>query len=117
MVALSSTEAEYISLCSAAQETVWMRNLLRSIGFEQTGPTTILEDNQGAIALSKNPKGHHRTKHIDIKYHYIREATEKGDIELKYCPTERMFADILTKALPKARFEELRTLIGVKDFA
>ena len=78
IVALSSNEAEYVSSCLAVQETVWLRNFLVSVGYEQLHPTTIHEDNQGAIALSKNAKSHPRTKHIDIKYHYIREATEKG---------------------------------------
>ena len=113
VVALSSTEAEYVSLCSAAQETIWLRSLLASIGFKQSEATILYEDNQGAMALSKNPKSHSRTKHIDIKYHYIREAVEKKDIELVYCPTDEMVADILTKGLPKPKFEELRSSMGV----
>eukprot|EP00794_Sanderia_malayensis_P004477 gene4477-biopygen3644 len=115
IVALSSTEAEYVSLSSAAQETIWMRNLLESIGFQQLDPTTICEDNQGAIAVAKNPGNHPKTKHISIKYHFIREAVEKNEIMLQYCPTNEMLADILTKALPKERFKELRDLIRVKD--
>ena len=115
IVALSSTEAEYVSSCLAAQETIWLRNLLTSIGYKQLHPTTIYEDNQGAIALSKNAKSHPRTKHIDIKYHYVRDATEKGHLQLEYCPSEIMLADVFTKALPKTRFEELRTLLGVQD--
>ena len=77
------------------------------------GPPLVYKDNQGAIALSKNAKGNPRTKHIDIKYDYVRDATEKGQVRLEYCPSEIMLADIFTKALPKIRFEELRTLIGV----
>ena len=68
---------------------------------------------QGAIALTKNPKTHSRTKHIDIKYHYIREAVDKKDIELVYCPTDKMVADILTKGLPRPKFDELRSLMGI----
>ena len=115
VIALSSTEAEYVSLCSATQETRWFRYLLESIGFKQHIPITIYEESQGAIALSKNPKSHPRTKHIDIKYHYVKEATEKADIELDYCPTDLLFADIPTKALPRIWFEKLRTFIGVKN--
>ncbi len=63
--------------------------------------------------MTKNPGNHSRTKHIDIKYHYVRDVTEKKNIEIVYCPTERMVADILTKALLKLRFEELRSLMGV----
>ena len=112
-VALSSTEAEYIALCSATQEAVWLRKLLKSIGYIQPEPTMMYEDNQGAIALSKNSKNHTQTKHIDIKYHYIRETILKKAIQLEYCPTEKKVADILTKGLAKQRFEELRSMMGV----
>ena len=111
---LSSTGAEYVSLSCAAQETIWMRNLLESIGFLQLDPTIISEDNQGAIALSGNPGNHPKTKHIGIKYHFIREAVEKNEIILQYCPTKEMLADKLTNALPKERFQELRDLIGIR---
>ena len=115
VVALSSTEAEYVALCAAAQETVWLRHLLASIRFKQKDATVVHEDNQGTIALTKNPKNHSRTKHIDIKYHFVREAVEKKDVRLVYCPIEKMVADILTKALPKPKFDELRRTIGVQQ--
>jgi len=113
-VALSSTEAEYIALCLASQEAIWLRKLLENIGFKQSDATTLYEDNQGTIALAKNPKSHSRTKHIDIKYHYVREAVEEKNIKLVYCSTEGMIADILTKGLPKPKFEQLRFSLGVK---
>ena len=112
VVALSSTEAEYVALCAAAQETVWLRHLLASIRFKQKDATVVHEDNQGTIALTKNPS---RTKHIDIKYHFVQEAIEKKDVCLVYCPTEKMVADILTKALPKPRFDELRHTMRVQQ--
>ena len=74
VVALSSAEAEHIALCLAAQEAIWLRSLLKSLSFKQSKATKLYEDNQGAIALTKNPKTHSRTKHIDIKYHYIRDS-------------------------------------------
>jgi len=114
VVALSSTEAEYIALCLASQEATWLRKLLESIGFKQSDATTLYEDNQGTIALAKNPKSHSRTKHIDIKYHYVRESVEEKNIKLVYCSTEGMIADILTKGLPKPKFEQLRFSLGVK---
>ncbi len=92
---------------------MWLRSLLARLGLKQSKDTTFYEDNQGAIALTKNSKTHSRTKHIDIKYHYIREAVGKKDIELVYCPTDQMLADILTKGLPRPKFDELRSLIGV----
>ena len=73
-----------------------------------------MEDNQGAIAIAKNPVDHSRTKHIDIRFHYIREAVQDKLITLKYCPTENMMADILTKPLTKGRFQDLRVMIGLK---
>ena len=77
-------------------------------------PTVIFEDNQGAIAIAKNPVSHSRTKHIDIKYHYVREAVQSGIVNLKYCPTEEMIADILTKPLTKGKFTLLRTKMGLQ---
>ena len=115
MVALSSTEAEYIALCRAAQETVWLRNLLSDIGFSQADPTVVREDNQGAIALAKNPKDHPRTKHVDVKYHYTRQVIERNIIRVEYIPTADMVADTLTKPLPKPGFEKFRTLMGVEQ--
>ena len=73
----------------------------------------LFEDNQGTISLSKNPRDHSRTKHIDIKYHYVREAVKKSEIDVQYCETKRMIADTLTKGLPKPAFEKLRGLMNV----
>ena len=89
-----------MALRATAQGTVWLRHLLASIRFKQKDATIAYEDNQGTIALTKNPKNHSRTKHIDIKYHFVRGTVEKKDVRLVYCPTEKMVADILTKALP-----------------
>ena len=86
-VALSSTEAEYMALTQAAKEALWLQGLLSEFGIKKTRPTTILEDNQGCIALAKNPTSHARTKHIDIRHHFIRETLEAGQIKLDYCPT------------------------------
>lgn len=111
-VALSTAEAEYVALSQASQECVWLRRLLSDLGMDVT-PVVILEDNQGAIAIAKNPVDHSRTKHIDIRYHYIRECVQNGQIQVKYCPTHNMKADILTKPLVKQRFEYLRSEIGL----
>jgi transposase InsO family protein len=112
-VAKSSTEAEYVALSTATSECIWLRRLLGDLGFVQSSATTMYEDNQGAIALSRNPKDHERTKHIDIAYHFARERQMNGEINVIYCPTAEMLADVMTKALPRPMFEKLREAIGV----
>ncbi|POM78168.1 Integrase catalytic core protein [Phytophthora palmivora] len=98
-VALSSTEAEYMAHSNCIKEVVWMRRLLEDIGAEQHGPTVIYEDNQGAKALAKNVGYQARTKHIDIRYHFIREKVASGEIKLTYEESKNQLADFLTKGL------------------
>ena len=78
-VALSSTKAEHVAACLAAQEAVWLRSLLADLNFVQDKPTIVQEDNQGTIAMSKNPKYHGRTKHIYVKHHFIRDKVGNGE--------------------------------------
>ena len=80
-----------------------------------TKQVVIKEDNQGAIALARNPVAHSRTKHIDIRFHFIRKAHEEGIIDIVYCPTSDMVADLLTKPIPRGQFEKLRTLMGMEE--
>ena len=114
VVTLVTAEAEYVALNTATQEAVWLRKLLEGFGETQGKATVVMEDNQGAICITKNPAEHSRTKHIDIHYHYIREALSENIIELNYCRTQHMIADILTKTLPKGRFEILRNEMGLE---
>lgn len=99
-VALSTAEAEYMAASQAAQEALYLRHLLCDLGYEQTGPTTIYEDNQGCIAMSKNPVMRDRCKHIDNCIHFLRELVESDDIIMEYEGTKDMTADVLTKPLP-----------------
>ncbi len=110
-MALSTAEAEYVALSSAAQEAVWLRRLLLELKFEQTDPIVMFEDNQAAISLSYNPQFHGRSKHIDIRHHFIREKVNDKTIVLKYCPSECMLADMLTKGLPSNVFESSNILL------
>jgi hypothetical protein len=84
------------------------------MGEHQPDATEILNDNESAIAIAKNPKFHNKTKHIAIKHHFLREVSTNKEIELKYCKIEEQLADIFTIALPRPRFEFLRKLLGVK---
>ena len=112
-VALSTAEAEYIALSQAAQEAIWLRQLSTDLLCKPQQPTTVYEDNQAAISMSKNPQAHGKSKHIEIKYHFIREQVNNKNIEVKYCSTDNMIADMLTKGLSKEKFHKLRQLAGV----
>ena len=115
-VALSTSEAEYVALSMAAQEAAWLLKLLTDLQIPKE-PIIIMEDNQGAIALARNPIAHSQTKHIDIHFHFIREAQEEGMIDIVYCPTSEMVADLFTKPLPRGQFEKLRSLMGMEELA
>jgi hypothetical protein len=111
--ALSSTEAEYIAVSRATQEAIWLRQLLEELGHKQTVPTELQCDNQGALALIRNPGNHPRTKHIAIRYHYIREAVVSGQLQVRYCPTNEMAADIMTKSLGRVKHEQFMLRLGM----
>ena len=115
VIALSSTEAEYIAQTHAAKEAMWMRSFISEIKGGADKSLTIWCDNQGAIALAKDNKYHARTKHIDLQYHFIHEAVEDGKISVKYIPTGENVSDIFTKALPKPKFERFVELLGLRD--
>ena len=106
-VALSTTEAEYMALCHASKEAIWIQKLLLDLGIENT-EIILYEDNQGCLALANNPVNHTRTKHIDVQYHFVREKLENEAFKLEYCPTENMLADLLTKPIAKHQFQKLR---------
>lgn len=112
-VATSSTEAEYQALSSATKEVLWLRMFMNEIGFEQQSPTTIQQDNQSTISLAHNPTHHNRTKHIDIAHHHIRECLEENKIDITYVPTSDIIADVMTKALSRAKFEHCRNYLNI----
>ncbi|GJR01694.1 ribonuclease H-like domain, reverse transcriptase, RNA-dependent DNA polymerase [Tanacetum coccineum] len=114
-VALSSCESEFIAATAAATQALWLKRLLSKLTHSQEEKVTIQVDNKSAIALMKNPVFHGRSKHIDTKYHFIRECVEKEDIQVEFINGEYQKADILTKALPKIKFLTMRQLIGLKD--
>ena len=116
-VALSTAEAEYIALAKAAQESIWLQRLLGDMGECLITPMTIFEDNQSTIAMTKNPQFHGRAKHIDIKFHFIREQVTAKTVELKYCRSSDMIADMMTKGLCKGQFAKLRSMSGIVDIS
>lgn len=104
-VATSSTEAEYRAAYEATQEVVWLRQLLSDFGYAQNKPTVLRCDNQGALALTKNPLYQSRSKHFDVIYHWIRERVNDSTIQPIYVQTTLMLADFLTKALHHPKFD------------
>ena len=113
-VATSTTEAEYMALYTAAQEAIWLQRLYQELKIVKDEAILINQDNQGCIALSKNEMCQQRTKHIDIKFHFVRESVLMKKIFLKYVESNNMVADILTKNLPVKMFEIQRERMGVK---
>ena len=113
IVALSSCQDKYVAAAAAACQGVWLSRLIGDLMGTKEAPVKLLMDNMSAIALSKNPEHHDRSKHIDTKYHFIRECIEDGKVEVDHIETANQLADIFTKALGRVRFLELREALGV----
>jgi len=107
LIVLSTTEGEYVAATHAAKEALWLRSFISEVFGSNLESTTLFSDNQSAIALSRDHQYHARTKHIDIRYHFIRWVIDNGSIRLIYCPTEDMIADTLTKPLPSTKGKAL----------
>jgi hypothetical protein len=108
IVALSSTEAEYIAYGEAVQEILWLRQLLQEIQQPSGGPTILRCDNQSAIALATHDKHHQRTKHINVRHHFLRQHVQEGTIRMEWVPSQEQLADILTKPLGPTAFTRIR---------
>jgi hypothetical protein len=106
-------KAEYIAETHVAKEAMWLRTFVNEVRGGQKQPLTVMGNNQRAIALAKNNKFHSRTKHIDLRYHFICEAMEDGKIEMEYIPTSENIADISTKALPEPKFVKFIGKLGL----
>lgn len=115
IVALSSCEAEYVAATTVACQGVWLCRLMEDLIRKEYSSTTIFIDNKSAIQLCKNPVFHDRSKHIEVRFHFIRECIEAGKIFVDYVSTGEQLADILTKSLGRTRFLELRAKIGMVD--
>eukprot|EP00253_Pinus_taeda_P013522 PITA_13522 len=114
-IALSIAEAEYVVVASCCTQLLWMMKTLQDFQITCTPPISILCDNTSAINISKNPFMHSKTKHIPIKYHFLREQVLEQKVKLEYVPSKEQVADIFTKPLPRETFEYLRQKLGVVD--
>ncbi|CAI7844340.1 unnamed protein product [Closterium sp. NIES-54] len=106
-----------MALFYTCQEGVWLRRLLREFDIPIQGPTTIRTDSQSAIDLANNDNWHGRTRHMDVKYHWVREQLEKNTFEFEHVPSEEQAADFLTKVLPKSNFEHCKSLVAATTTA
>ena len=113
MVALSVGELEYMELAATGHQCAWLRSFSTEIGFPFTQATTICVDNQAVVFLAINPAVERRTKHIDIRHHYIREQVETKAIDLYHITGEENPTDLFIKPLPVVKVEKFRTLIGL----
>ena len=116
IMTISSVGAEYVASTSAACQAVWMRRVLKDLMQQQDQSTTIYCDSKSTIALSKNHVFHKRTKHIDTRYHFIRELVNNGEISLEHCRSKDHLVGIFTKALPQEQFEYLRDQMNIVNF-
>ena len=113
-MALSTAEAELVSLTACAKEIKALRNLMGELGLAQLGPTVVYDDNQAVVAIANSGvdyKG--RMRHLDVSKFYIQELVASGDIQVVFVPTADQVADILTKPLERVDFERLRVQLGV----
>jgi hypothetical protein len=108
IMAISSTEAEYIALFETAKIIAWARQFLNDLGFPQTSPTLLFEDNMSTILMVQNGNDKGKTKHMDVRYHYIKELVDHGKIILQHLPTTDMISDIFTKPLVSGPYLYLR---------
>ena len=112
MVSLSTTEAEYIALIEGAKELIWLQCLFGVFDCPQQG-SALYCDSKSAIDLAKNAVSHSRTKHIEVRYHFIRSKLEEGKLQVLKINTKENPADALTKVVPREKFEFCRTSLGV----
>jgi hypothetical protein len=113
-VALSTAEAEYIAAGHYSAQLLWMRQTLRDYAYELI-KVPLICDIESAIRMADNPVEHSRTKHIDIRYHFLRDHQQKGDIEIAYVNTQNQLADIFTKPLDEKTFSKLRNELNILD--
>ena len=113
IVTLSTTKAEFVAAAGCASQVIWMRRVLDQLGHVQKKSTIVMCDNNSTIKLSKNPVMHGRSKHIDVRFHFLRELANDGIIELMHCGTEEQTIDVMTKPLKLESFQKFRSQMGM----
>ena len=114
-VALSTTEAEYMALSEGVKEALFLKRYLSELGFGASNEMRVYCDNQSSIKLSENDVFHGRSKHIDIRHHFVRDVVQRKEISLAHVSSENQVADFLTKALPKNKHRICSELAGLSD--
>ena len=109
------TKSEYITTTHAAKEVLWLHSLIKQVFGPLTQATTLFLDNQLAITLAKDHQYHPHTKHIDVRFHFIRWVVKDGKIRLIFCPTDDMVADTLTKALPSPKVKHFASELRLRN--
>nr|GEY22080.1 ribonuclease H-like domain-containing protein [Tanacetum cinerariifolium] len=113
-ISRSSAEVEYHGVANVVAETAWLRNLLCELHSPLSTDTLVYCDNVSVVYLSANPGQHQRTKHIKIDIHFIRDMVQTGHIRVLHVPSRYQYADIFTKGLPTALFEDFRSSLSVR---
>jgi hypothetical protein len=112
-ISLSTAESEYIVACSASCEDIWLRKLLIGLFYLEMRATAILCDNQRCIKMTENLVFHDRSKHIEIRYHFIHDMVQRGALKLQYISMDEQVADVMTKPLSRVKFEHFRDKLGI----
>jgi len=115
-IALSATEAEYMALSDCSRQVVWIQNIFNELGLP-VKPTQICTDNEGGIFIASNPVQERCTKHIDVRFHYVRDLIEQKRIDVVWIPTDENSTDIFTKNLGYIKFEKFRSMLGLEFYS
>ncbi|KAA3470481.1 Retrovirus-related Pol polyprotein from transposon TNT 1-94 [Gossypium australe] len=113
IITLSTTEAKFVAAAACACQAIWMRRILKEIGHVQTDYTTLMCDNTSTIKLSKNPVLHGHSKHIRVRFHFLRDLPKDGVVGLVFCRTQDQLANLMTKPIKLDAFEKFREKLGI----
>ena len=113
-MALSSTEAELSALCTIVCHGLWIVRVLHDLGRSVAGPIPVHEDNKSTIRIAEDERDCKRLKHVDTKFHFLRDLVQQSVIKIQFVPSSEQQADIMTKGLPTSSFKKLRSMLGIE---